>query len=331
MFSLDGFSISQKETVVKQLILLYNILKTIIKRSGKMDTESLYLFRDLCRTRNMTQTAKNFYLTQSTLSKRLARLEEELGYPLLLRSKGRQEAELTGKGEQFLGVAVHMLELYEEGLSFREEKERYLLRLGCMRSAQEYFLAGFLQDYLGEHPRCSLTLEDHHSVEIRDLLLEGMLDVGIVQFPLSNRGLVSVLLHEEPFLVVMKDPGHFQGKKVISMEELNGKQEIFQIFTEEFCSWHDQYWRAMDSKIRVNSTPTAEKYFQAPEDWMLVPRSVAAAMGERGFSVFPLAERTPFHRLYLACRQGEDRPWVKEMAAALQKHFQELEKGAVKK
>lgn len=64
-----------------------------------MDTESLYLFRDLCRTRNMTQTAKNFYLTQSTLSKRLARLEEELGYPLLLRSKGRQEAELTGKGE----------------------------------------------------------------------------------------------------------------------------------------------------------------------------------------------------------------------------------------
>ena len=159
-----------------------------------MDTESLYLFRDLCRTRNMTQTAKNFFLTQSTLSKRLARLEEELGYPLLLRSKGRQEAELTGKGERFLGVVVHMLELYEEGLSFREEQERYLLRLGCMRSAQEYFLAGFLQDYLLGHPRCSLTLEDHHSVEIRDLLQEGLLDVGIVQIPLASRGLVSELL-----------------------------------------------------------------------------------------------------------------------------------------
>ena len=176
-----------------------------------------------------------------------------------------------------------MLELYEEGLSFREEQERYLLRLGCMRSAQEYFLAGFLQDYLLGHPRCSLTLEDHHSVEIRDLLQEGLLDVGIVQIPLASRGLVSELLYEEPFLVVMKEPGHFQGKKIISMEELDGKQEIFQIFTEEFRSWHDQYWRALDSKIRVNSTPTAEKYFQGPEDWMLVPRSVAAAMKNRGF------------------------------------------------
>ena len=224
-----------------------------------MDTESLYLFRDLCRTRNMTQTAKNFFLTQSTLSKRLARLEEELGYPLLLRSKGRQEAELTGKGERFLGVVVHMLELYEEGLSFREEQERYLLRLGCMRSAQEYFLAGFLQDYLLGHHRSRLTMEDHHSVEIRDLLQEGLLDVGIVQIPLASRGLVSELLYEEPFLVVMKEPGHFQGKKIISMEELDGKQEIFQIFTEDFRSRHVQYWRALDSKIRVNSTPTAEK------------------------------------------------------------------------
>ena len=126
---------------------------------------------------------------------------------------------------------------------------------------------------------------------------------------------------------MMKEPGHFQGKKIISMEELDGKQEIFQIFTEEFRSWHDQYWRALDSKIRVNSTPTAEKYFQGPEDWMLVPRSVAAAMKKQGFSIFPLAERTPFHRLYLASRQGEDRLWVKEMTAALQQHFQDLKKG----
>ena len=50
-------------------------------------------------------------------------------------------------------------------------------------------------------------------------------------------------------------------------------------------------------------------------------------MKKQGFSIFPLAERTPFHRLYLASRQGEDRLWVKEMTAALQQHFQDLKKG----
>lgn len=294
-----------------------------------MDTESLYLFRNLCRTRNMTRTAQTFYLTQSTLSKRIAHLEKELGYPLLLRSKGRQEAVLTPKGEHFLGIAVHMLELYEESLALQKDEERVFIRLGAIRSAQEYFLSGFLQTYLFQHPSCSLTVEDHHSVEIRELLLKGLEDVGIVQVPFSRQGLVSQLLYEEPFLVVMKEPGRFQGKKMLSIAELNGKQEIFQMFTEEFRSWHDQYWSALDSKIRVNSTNTAEKYFQGAEDWMMVPESVAFAMEERGFTSFPLQERTPLHRLYLAFQQGEDRPWVREFMTAVQAYFQEREQGCI--
>ena len=76
-----------------------------------MDTESLYLFRDLCRTRNMTQTAKNFFLTQSTLSKRLARLEEELGVPAAAEKQGetgsgthRQRRTVPGSGRPHAGI-----------------------------------------------------------------------------------------------------------------------------------------------------------------------------------------------------------------------------------
>lgn len=286
-----------------------------------MDTSTLLLFRDLCRTRNMTQTARAFYLTQSALSKRLAQLEEELGYPLLIRSKGRQQAELTTRGEKFLVLATRMLELYEESLTLKEEQDRFFLRLGCMRSVQEAFLSDFLESFLASHPRFSLTLEDHHSHEIRELLLEGLLDLGIVQTPYTGHGLVSQLLYDEPFQVVMKDPGSFRGKIRLSVHDLDDRQEIFQSFTDGFRSWHDTHWRILDSKIRVNSTPTAEKYFQAPGDWMIVPRSVAAAMAGRGFTVFPLEEVTPLHQVYLTWRQDENRPHVKALVDALNAHF----------
>lgn len=286
-----------------------------------MDTSTLLLFRDLCRTRNMTQTARAFFLTQSTLSKRLAQLEEELGYPLLVRSKGRQQAELTSRGEKFLVLATRMLELYEESRALKEEQERFFLRLGCMRSVQEAFLSDFLERFLVTHPRFSLTLEDHHSHEIRELLLEGLLDLGVVQVPYTGHGLVSQLLYDEYFQVVMKDPGRFRGKKALSVRELDARQEIFQSFTDGFRAWHDTHWRILDSKIRVNSTPTAEKYFQAPEDWMIVPCSVARAMTVRGFTAFPLKEVTPLHQVYLCWRQGEDLPHVMALLDALEEHF----------
>ena len=39
---------------------------------------------DLAKTLSFTQTAKNFYLTQSVLSKHIAQLETELGVTLFL-------------------------------------------------------------------------------------------------------------------------------------------------------------------------------------------------------------------------------------------------------
>ena len=157
--------------------------------------------------------------------------------------------------------------------------------------------------------------------EIRELLLEGLLDLGVVQIPYTGHGLVSQLLYDEYFQVVMKDPGRFRGKKELSVRELDARQEIFQSFTDGFRAWHDTHWRILDSKIRVNSTPTAEKYFQAPEDWMIVPCSVARAMTGRGFTAFPLKEVTPLHQVYLCWRQEEDRPHVMALLDALEEHF----------
>ena len=51
-----------------------------------MDERDIQIFQTLMETKNVTKTAQTLYTTQSAITKRLHKLEEELGAPLFLRS-----------------------------------------------------------------------------------------------------------------------------------------------------------------------------------------------------------------------------------------------------
>ena len=53
-----------------------------------MNIEDVDLFLELSKNQNLTVTANNLFLTQPTVSRRLAMLEQELGYSLFIRGKG---------------------------------------------------------------------------------------------------------------------------------------------------------------------------------------------------------------------------------------------------
>lgn len=70
-----------------------------------MNYRTIEIFLDLVQTRNITKTSQRLYLSQSTVSKRLQALEEELNCRLIRRTKGKREILLTRQGELFINVA----------------------------------------------------------------------------------------------------------------------------------------------------------------------------------------------------------------------------------
>ena len=54
-----------------------------------MDFTVLKYFQAVARNGNMTKTARELYITQPNLSKRIAQLEEEIGVPLFEHRKGK--------------------------------------------------------------------------------------------------------------------------------------------------------------------------------------------------------------------------------------------------
>ena len=57
------------------------------------------------RVKTISRAAESLFISPSTLSWRISRLEGELGEQLFRRSKGVKQAELTQAGSQFLPYA----------------------------------------------------------------------------------------------------------------------------------------------------------------------------------------------------------------------------------
>ncbi|HHW7568538.1 TPA: HTH-type transcriptional activator IlvY [Mannheimia haemolytica] len=68
-----------------------------------MDFQSLKLFLDIAQSRSFIRSAEKNYMTASTLTRHIQRMEEELGQPLFLRDN--RQVRLTEAGERFLAFA----------------------------------------------------------------------------------------------------------------------------------------------------------------------------------------------------------------------------------
>ncbi|MBX5467786.1 MAG: LysR family transcriptional regulator [Firmicutes bacterium] len=80
-----------------------------------MDVEQLQSFLEIARVLSFRQAAEHLHITQSTISSRIHKLEEELGLPLFVR-RGNRGIQLSPYGEQFLPYVRECLETLQAGL-----------------------------------------------------------------------------------------------------------------------------------------------------------------------------------------------------------------------
>ena len=73
-----------------------------------MDVRHLTYIIAIAEQKNMTRAARELFVTQSSLSQHLSRLEKELGTPLFFRA--RNELALTPAGELYVEAARKVIE-----------------------------------------------------------------------------------------------------------------------------------------------------------------------------------------------------------------------------
>ncbi|WP_373960148.1 LysR family transcriptional regulator [Vibrio gigantis] len=150
-----------------------------------MDIDLLRTFCQLADDKNFRVASEHLYITQSALTKKIKRLEEQLN--VVLFDRGRHGAELTQMGKILLPEAKRMLKGFESFRTlstFVAEGTSGHLNIGfgisSFHEAPNY-IARFKQDY----PNVHVSLNDYPSHKLVEDLLLGNLQLGFDRLPVE--------------------------------------------------------------------------------------------------------------------------------------------------
>lgn len=152
-----------------------------------MNTEDWQAFVVLAEHLHFAHSADLLGLTQPALSKRIQKLEQELGGQLF--SRGRQGTKLTSLGEQLLPRAADCLqqqrELVEHGRRLAQGQAG-LLRIGFGFHTLE-LVPRLLMDLRQSSPAIQVELRDMSTKEQLQALENRQLDLGFLRLPVDPR------------------------------------------------------------------------------------------------------------------------------------------------
>jgi DNA-binding transcriptional LysR family regulator len=138
------------------------------RKTGNVDWDQVRLFLAIARGGTLASAAERLALDVSTVSRRLDKLEEELGVVLFQRA--RQGTALTDAAEQMLPIAEEMeasLHRFAAAVAQVETEVEGVVRLTVLPGVADAFVAPALAELHTRHPR--LLVELDASVSYADL------------------------------------------------------------------------------------------------------------------------------------------------------------------
>ena len=147
-----------------------------------------HIFYTVAKCRNISGAARELFISQPAISKAIARLEQNLGSTLFLRSS--RGVKLTESGEllysqverAFLAIAQgekQLLQMQKLGVGH--------LSLGASATLCKYVLLPILQPFVRQNPHIQISISCQSSYETIEALEKGSIDIGLIGGPDSLR------------------------------------------------------------------------------------------------------------------------------------------------
>ena len=167
------------------------------------------------------RAAKRLHITQPSLSKRVAKLEEELGVKLFHRT--RREVRLTEAGDAFLEGARLVLEDAQRATEEARKAARGelgKLEVGFFSPAIYGILPEILKSYHERFPAVRVTLHEWTSTVQLERLREAKIEIGFMRAPVEEEGFLTEHVFLEPIVAALPEDHPQARREVVPPEEL---------------------------------------------------------------------------------------------------------------
>ncbi|WP_436945753.1 LysR family transcriptional regulator [Staphylococcus xylosus] len=286
-----------------------------------MNFKDLEVIKILDDERNITSAATKLYISQPSLSYKINTLEQELGVPLLIRSK---------KGIRFTAQGSHLVDYAKKTLNGFNKMKDYLrsidnedegvIRLGVSQNLARYDLPELLSSFTDDFQKVQFKIVTSWSQSIYKLIESNEVSLAIIRGDVSWKG-YKTLLNKEPICIISKDE--------IDLDKLPSKSRIAFETDTRLQNTIDSWWK--------------ESYNEPPNEAMLIDNlesclklvekgmgyAIAPNIGVREYknlNVVPIKNKENeiiYRDTWLLYREEEDYPLMQKFIKHIKAYYKD--------
>ena len=212
-----------------------------------MEIRVLRYFLAIVREESITKAAELLHITQPTLSRQIAQMEEDMGVKLF--DRGTRKIVLTNEGLLLRRRAEEILELVdktERELAEQDEKVEGTVSIGCGDLAAVQMMPELIKKFRERYPAVNFDLYTATADHIKDRMDRGLTDIGLLLEPINMEKYDYIRLNrEEQWVAVIPPdsplakleyitPEDLRGMPLILPRRLNVQSELARWFGDEF-------------------------------------------------------------------------------------------------
>lgn len=219
-----------------------------------MELRVLRYFLAVAQKRNITKAAQELLISQPTLSKQLADLEDELGVQLFIR--GHRQITLTDEGEYLQTRAREITQLAEQtALNIKgQEVISGTISIGSGESIAMERIMRVLSEIIKDYSDVKVCLISGNADEIETALQHGSIDFAVL---MANRSLDNYhhlqIPESDRWGLVMRKDDSLANKAEITPEDL---ADLPLLMSEQAIEEHrfQSWWGNLDRKMNIIGT-----------------------------------------------------------------------------
>lgn len=227
-----------------------------------MEIRVLRYFLTVVREQSITKASEVLHITQPTLSRQLAQMEEEVGVKLF--DRGTRKITLTNEGLLLRRRAEEILQLVdktERELVIHEEQVEGKITIGCGEIASVQLLPDLFQSFHEKYPRVTFDIYTATADHVKDQMDRGLVDIGLLLEPIDIEKYDFIRLDmKERWVVLMRPDSPLAKKDAVTAGELSVLPLILPRrlrVQSELASWFGDYYENLNVMFTSNLSTNA--------------------------------------------------------------------------
>jgi len=271
-----------------------------------MNTSEIEVFLAIVRYGNISNAARQLYISQSTISQRIKNLESKLGVRLLERSKGITSIRLTNEGERFFKIALKWEQLSTDSKMLKQKQHNQYVSIAGVDSINNFVLNDIFRSIVNDDPNTGYFFRTHQSNEIYSLVEDNTVDIGfILQEKVSDTVIKEEFFKEELVLVLNRQ---LSKNETVDLASLDSKKELYINWGHTFRIWHEANFGYEGTLgVEVHTGALINEFLKTEGYWTIIPISMAKHFkDDKDLCIVNFTKDKPYRACYLIHDKNND-------------------------